>query len=83
MNKQSPNEIFCNLAVAVASALECEETAASLRDPLNEIASALIDQLSGGNTALELRALAGLAKSGDGMARPNAKAFAVAHSGAS
>jgi hypothetical protein len=50
--------VFINLALAIANALECPETPASLRDPLNEIAAQLIDHLSGGNAALELRALA-------------------------
>jgi hypothetical protein len=53
-----------SLALAVADALECPETSASLRDPLNEIASGLIDLLSGDTIALQLRALAILAASG-------------------
>jgi hypothetical protein len=63
-------KVFINLAVAVADALEDPSTPESLRDPLNEIAAQLIDHLSGGNAALELRALAGLAQSGDGRTRP-------------
>lgn len=52
------------LALAVADALEDPSTPGSLRDPLNEIASQLIDQFSGGSIAVELRALATAAASG-------------------
>jgi hypothetical protein len=79
---KTPNEIFINLANSIADALECPETPASLRDPLNEIAAQLIDHLSGGNAALELRALAGLAQSGHITTRPEAETPVVANPGA-
>jgi hypothetical protein len=45
------------LALAVADALEDSSTPTSLMDGLREVASLLIDELSGGNSAFELRAL--------------------------
>ncbi len=50
--------VLINLAFAVADALENPSTPASLMDGLREVASSLINELNGGNAALELRALA-------------------------
>ena len=52
------NQTLVRLALAVADALECPERPESLRDPLNELASSLINVLGVGNVAHELRALA-------------------------
>jgi hypothetical protein len=82
MITKTPNEIFCNLAIAVADALECSETPTSLKDALNEVGSSLIDQFSGEKIAPQLRALASIAQSEDGIASPAVKAFAVASPGA-
>lgn len=61
------------LALAVADALENESTPATLRDLLNDVASELIDQMSGGSSSLELRALAGLIQSGHITTRAEAE----------
>jgi hypothetical protein len=69
MNKQTPedfNDLAADLALCVADILDHPACPESLRDALNEAASALIDQLSGGNIALELRALASAAIAKDG-----------------
>ncbi|HEU0175089.1 MAG TPA: hypothetical protein VFV58_12590 [Blastocatellia bacterium] len=55
------------LAFAVADSLEDQSTPASLKDSLREVASSLIDELSGGNGVFELRALAQFV---DGRTRP-------------
>jgi hypothetical protein len=51
-------QVFSNLASAVADVLDHPACPESLRDQLNEIASGLIDYLSDGNSAFELRGLA-------------------------
>lgn len=62
MNKQTisieSKQPLINLALATADAMENPATSASLMDSLREVASSLIDELSGGNSAFELRALA-------------------------
>ncbi len=53
-----PKQALVNLALSIADCLEDSSTPASLMDGLREVASSLIDELNGGNAALELRALA-------------------------
>jgi len=55
--------VLINLALAVADALEDPTTPASLMDALRELATSLVDELSGEKLAPQLRALA-LASSG-------------------
>jgi hypothetical protein len=78
MNTQrpiEPQQVFIDLALAVAAALECPECPESLRDALNDsIVNELIDLLSADNIAL-LRALAGQAQLGDGRTRAEAESL--------
>ena len=83
MNTQrpiEPQQVFIDLALAVANALECPECPRGLADALNDsVVNELIDLLSANNIIL-LRALAHQAKSGDGRARPEAETLTAAKS---
>jgi hypothetical protein len=70
---------LARLALAVADALEDQSTPSTMTDALNELASQLVDELSGGNSALELRALAQFM---DSRTRPEVEKAFVAAPGA-
>jgi hypothetical protein len=65
---KSIEPIFIDLAIATANALECPDCPERLKDALGDVASQLIEKLSP-TIAFELRAVAGLAQSGDRRTR--------------
>jgi hypothetical protein len=81
---KTSDEIFRDLAIAVADALECKETPAPLADALLEIMYPLESALTGDATAYQtcaatLRSLAAMAENGDGRTRPEVETLAVAN----
>jgi hypothetical protein len=86
MNTQraiEPQQVFIDLALAVANALECPECPRDLADALLETLTPLEDLLSESVTAYQtcaatLRGLAAMAESGHIETRPEPKAFAAA-----
>jgi hypothetical protein len=77
-----PQQVFIDLALAVANALECPECPRDLADALLETLTPLEDLLSESATAYQTCAatLRALAQLGDGKTRPEAETLAVGHS---